>query len=161
MCADAAMELLRKRSHLAIMLNERDQARMSELVTAALAEGWTSKRLSSEIKLAFADGYGVLNDQDQTERTVPTDARAEIIAQTELNRAQTQRTLKLFRAAEITRVTWVTTRGIDVCDTCASLDGKVYGIDDVPDGGPPLHPSCSCALMAADEDVAYDGEVSR
>jgi SPP1 gp7 family putative phage head morphogenesis protein len=130
------------------LVNEREHQALFDVIDAAVADGQTPGELAGVISQTFAQGYHV----DDT-RQVPTKAWAKMVARTELNRAQTMGAMALYNAAGIEKVMFVTSQGSTVCDICEPLDGQIFDIDDVD--APPLHCNCACAIMAADEDVAY------
>lgn len=157
-----AMDALRKHiEDFTFLVNEREQEYMNSLIDQGLADGWTPKRLKSEIATAFSDGYHIMND-GKLERTIPSDSWAEMVARTELNRAQTFGAASLYSAAGIQRVEWMATGGADECPECAIADGTVQKIGDPFDGVdvpmPPAHPRCNCAISPADDDVRLSDE---
>jgi SPP1 gp7 family putative phage head morphogenesis protein len=154
-----AMDALRKHvDEFTFMVNQREQDYLNQLLDQGLSEGWTPKKLSSEIAQAFSDGYHVLapdeNGQIVVARTIPTASWSDMVARTELSRAHTMGAVALFEAAHIEKVMYVTTQGQNVCDICSEFDGQVYPLNDAPEI--PQHPNCACAYMAADEDVKYE-----
>jgi SPP1 gp7 family putative phage head morphogenesis protein len=148
-----AMDALRKHvDDFTFMVNQREQDYLNQLLDRGLSEGWTPKKLSSEIAQAFSDGYHIKTDTGEM-RVIPTDTWADTVARTELSRAQIMGTVALYEAAGIQKVMYVTTQGGNVCDICSQFDGQTYALDDAPEI--PQHPNCCCAYMAADEDVKY------
>ena len=155
-----AMEALRNRvNEFSFLVNQREQDYLNQLLDQGLSDGWTPKKLSSEIAQAFSDGYHITDASGSVVRTIPTDEWAQMVAQTELNRAQTMGAMSLYHAAGVQKVEFVTNHGSTVCDVCAGYDGEVYPINDVPEE-PPVHPRCCCALVAADEDLQVNVEAA-
>lgn len=151
----SAMEALRAHAEaFAPLVDDRENQTIVSLIDQALDDGWTPAKLASGISASFAEGYHIYDDSGALVRTVPTDSWSEMVARTELSRAQTAGALALYRDAAIEKVMYVTTQGPSVCDECAPLDGQVFAIDDLGDNTPPIHPRCCCALVAADDDVS-------
>lgn len=157
-----AMEQLRKQiDEFAFMVNGREQTVLNDTLDTALSEGWTPKKLAATIATTFSEGYHILDDAGKITRTIPTDSWSEMVARTELNRAQTMGQMALYTAAGVEKVMWVATGGADMCPECAAADGEVVEMGDAFSVGvdsPPLHPRCNCSLMAADADILGDEE---
>lgn len=148
-----AMQALRDRvSEFTTLINRREQDYLNQLLDQGLSEGWTPKRLSSEISQAFADGYHIYDDSGKLVRTVPTEAWSDMVARTELNRAQTMGAMSLYRAAGVKTVKWVTNG--TPCDICGDLEGQTFPVDEAEE--PPEHPNCNCALVADDADLQVE-----
>lgn len=147
-----AMEALRKHSdEFAFLVNQREQDYLNDLIDQALAAGRTPGELAENIARGFEDGYHITDDQGNVIRTLPSDSWSEMVARTELSRAQSLGNDALYRDVGIEKVLFATTQGANVCDECEPYDGQIFAIDDAPQ--PPLHPCCCCVLIAADEDV--------
>ena len=89
----------------------------------------------------------VVKDKDAFRRAGKTvfktaQRRATLIARTETLRAHNEGRKVFYRQVGITRVRWLIADDERTCKICRSLDGKVFGIDEVE--GPPLHPGCRC-----------------
>lgn len=92
-------------------------------------------------------------------------ARAEMIARTEVARAQTVATLDTYRENGMGGRQWLAAS--DAEEDCAALDGTVVAMDaDFADGDPPLHPNCFPAgtivtgpLVQATTERPYEGPV--
>ena len=72
--------------------------------------------------------------------------RATLIARTETLRAHNEGRKVFYREVGIAKVKWMTAHDDRLCNECASLDGKVFKMDEVP--GPPKHPNCRCTVIA-------------
>lgn len=88
--------------------------------------------------------------------------RAEMIARTEIIKAETQGQLELWRqqaeAGNIDRnlagVRWIVTPDDRLCPECSELDEVVVGLGELFPGGvegSPLHPSCRCVVALVPE----------
>lgn len=84
--------------------------------------------------------------------------RATVIARTETLRAFNQAALEQYRVAGVVRVKWLTGRDERVCDYCGPLDGKVFPIDDLPWGAPPIHPQCRCTASPSIAATKQEGD---
>lgn len=74
------------------------------------------------------------------------------LVNTENARVQTQASYDIGISSGVDQVMWSSTLDGKTADEDASLDGKVWGInEDHPE--PPLHPSCRCCLI----NVPYEG----
>jgi SPP1 gp7 family putative phage head morphogenesis protein len=145
----------------AFLVNEREQQQLYSLIDGAIADGQTIGDLAGAVKDSFAEGYHVTNSDGDVVQRIPTDSWSEMVARTELNRAQTFGQMAVYTDAGIQKVVWMSNHGATVCDDCDELDGTVVELgDDFPGAGtdgPPLHPNCCCNLLPADEDVMYPG----
>jgi len=79
--------------------------------------------------------------------------RANTIARTEIIHSYAEGTLDTFELAGMEEVTimaeWLTAGDDRVCDICASLEGKVYKVEEAR-GMLPRHPNCRCAWIPYD-----------
>lgn len=125
------------------------------LVANAIEDGSSPDELADQIMEAGAFG----------------EARAEMIARTELANAHVQGNLQGWKDSGVVESKkWLTAP--DCCDDCEELDGEVVGLDeDFPnDGGdgPPLHPRCligetviSASGVSAYSKRRFRGEIIR
>lgn len=118
----------------------RDMVRST--ATEAVRDGWSNDRLAAELKDAHAFSA----------------ERAETIARTETNRAQTEGSIAGWQASGlVSGKQW--SAAPDCCDICQELDGTIVALDeDFEDGDPPLHPNCACGLDAVLTDDMPDAE---
>ena len=148
-----------KATSFAFMVNQREQQAMFDVIDAAIAEGQTPKELAGVVADTFAEGYHITSPGTGVVKKIPTSDWSQMVARTELSRAQTAGQVALYKLAGIEKVRWVSNHGDTVCDECDEADGQVVTMGDPFDGvdtdEPPAHPNCCCALMAADEDVDY------
>lgn len=146
-----------KASSFAFMVNSREQQALFDVIDTAIAEGQTPKELAGVVADTFAEGYHITSPGTGIIKKIPTDAWSQMVARTELSRAQTAGQVALYKAAGIQKVRWVTNS--TPCDECGEADDDVENLGDpfpgVDTDEPPAHPNCCCALMAADEDVDY------
>lgn len=150
----SAMAELRKHTNaFGNLVNTREQTMLVDLIDEALAQGQTPSELSSKIQEAFSEGYHVYQD-GQLERVVASEDWSDMVARTELSRAQTMGALSLYDAAGVQQVLFATTQGASVCPECSDLDGETLDVADLDDDNtPPIHPNCCCVLIPADADL--------
>ncbi len=102
-------------------------------VTEALESGATTDELAAKL----ADSYAF------------SDTRAEMIARTEIAKADVQGSMILYRESGVVESKqWIV--GDGCCDDCQAMDRQVVGIDEeFSDGsdGPPAHPQCRCDVI--------------
>ncbi len=136
----ATLQLVHNAPPWAITESTRD--RLRELVTQAVADGWSASQLEEAVR----------------ESWIFDPARAEMIARTELAMAHQAGTLAAWRrSGVVTGKRWLVSDlhdQDDICDTNAEagvipLDASFPSGDDAP----PAHPSCECVVVA---DVADD-----
>jgi SPP1 gp7 family putative phage head morphogenesis protein len=105
-----------------------------------VSEAFTQDKPLSEVKDAIqqaleneAEGNGIFSP-----------ARAELIARTEVQRAQIGGNLAVWKKSGlIQRVRWAVSNVPPVCDECADLDGQEFDLDDNFEP-PPIHANCRC-----------------
>ena len=77
---------------------------------------------------------------------------ADAIARTDTQRFFSTVTASYFRDAGVEKVRWVSAAA--PCEECDPFKDQVYALADVPEGGPPAHHNCRCAL----EPIGGSGE---
>ena len=112
------------------------RAGIQELTAQAIDEGWSADTLAEKV--------GELGNF--------SDARAEMIARTEIIRANNQGHMVSFKEAGVERKAWSTAEDGDVCEICqGNEDQGPIPIDDDFDSGDdaaPAHPQCRCTIVA-------------
>lgn len=121
--------------HAAELVKDVDQVTMQgiqDLVTRAMEDGWSNDKLGDMIE--ESGGFA--------------ESRADMIARTETARADVQGSLAGYRRSGVVEARQWAVAQDEVCDDCVELDGKTAAIDaDFPEGDPPLHPNCRCAIL--------------
>lgn len=119
--------------------------KLVDAVTEALAEGTSVDDLSSILD-------GVLDDTTWSD----------MVATTELARAMTAASMATYREAGIPGVAWYAADDDLECTLCSeNEDTGIIGIgDDWPNGPPPVHPRCRCALGPSWISSPSDDEIS-
>jgi SPP1 gp7 family putative phage head morphogenesis protein len=95
-------------------------------------------------------GMGELGITNTLGRFVPAARRAEMIARTETIRAFHLATIQEYRNWGIYNIIvlaeWRTAGDDRVCEKCASMNGKVFTLDEI-EPMIPLHPQCRCIAL--------------
>jgi SPP1 gp7 family putative phage head morphogenesis protein len=102
---------------------------------------------------------GDLGITDTLGRFIPAARRAEILARTEIIRAHHLGTIQEYRNQGLLNIVvkaeWKTAGDDRVCTKCASLEGKVFTLDEI-EPMIPAHPNCRCiALPYVEELLKY------
>jgi SPP1 gp7 family putative phage head morphogenesis protein len=109
---------------------------IQSLVTAAIADGDSTDELAARLQGAYAF----------------SDERAEMIARTEIAKADSEGAVMGWKASEVVKAkSWLTAQDDLVSDECrANEDAGIVALDwDYGDGvtAPPQHPNCRCTLL--------------
>lgn len=121
----------------------------------------TRELLRADLTDALTEGWGTDELIDHLSETYAfSDARAEMIARTELARADVEGNLAGWRASgEVSGKRWLLSDLHDVPDECDEADAM--GVVDLDDdfggiGDPPAHPNCECDIepVLAEDDGA-------
>ena len=112
----------------------------------------TREELKALVEQAFKEGMTPAELRETTEASgVFTPSRAEMIARTEMARAQVKGALSTAQQAGAVGKEWQTSGDHDQDDECdENEDAGIIAIDDdFPSGddGPPAHPRCNCVLV--------------
>lgn len=90
-----------------------------------------------------------------------SDARADVIVNTEVANALQTSELDTYREQGIEKKRWVASDDDLVDPICADLDGEVADVDDdfsTGDDTPPAHPNCRCYVQAVLSDELEEGQ---
>ncbi len=125
------------------VIGDAARAEIQTLVEEAISEGWSADDLAGEI-----EGVGSFSE-----------ARAEMIARTEIIRANNEGHLIAFRESGVVEnKAWSTAEDGDVCPICeANEDQGPIPLDDSFESGDdaaPAHPNCRCTIVAVIQDEA-------
>lgn len=141
----------------AFLVNQREQQQIYDLIDNAIATGQTVSALADSISTSFQDGYHVTDDDGNLVRTIPSDSWSNMVARTELSRAQTAGQVAIYNTAGVQTVIWQSNHGQTVCDECSDADGAVVPLGEIFEmvgvDAPPAHPCCCCNVLPYDEDV--------
>jgi len=131
----------------------------ASIAAKAVAEGWSRVRLSnlleSALRLQIEDGdYVIING-----RNYNIESYAEMVARTEIRKAQTEAAKETCAEYGCDLVEW--SIHANPCPECAELEGQVFSLSgqDVEfpqlsaDDEPPLHPNCGHSLLATSREA--------
>jgi SPP1 gp7 family putative phage head morphogenesis protein len=130
-------------------------SQMEQQISRVLAQGFIDKDdpiLLAKKLVAVINGTGMgnLGITDTLGRYIPAMRRAEILARTEIVRAHHLAMVQEFRRWRVKGVSvmaeWRTAGDERVCISCASMEGKVFTLDEI-EGMIPLHPMCRCCII--------------
>jgi len=107
-----------------------------------------SDDMKKEVMRILSTGLleGRSNDKiarDLVERVDVSKNRAVMIARTETIRSYNQASVERYKSAGLSQWRWITAMDESACDTCISLDNKIF---DMGDEQPPEHPRCRCSV---------------
>jgi SPP1 gp7 family putative phage head morphogenesis protein len=134
---------------------------MDTLISRILAQGMIDgdgPALIARKLVAAINGTGIgdLAMTDAIGRFIPALRRAELLARTEIIRAHHLATIQEYRnwglEGIVVKGEWQTAGDDRVCDKCASLQGKIFTLDEI-EGMIPLHPLCRCIALPWIEDI--------
>lgn len=127
------------------------RGRISQVLTQGLMQGKSPAAIYKEVR-AVIDGtdMGVLGITDKIGRFIPTKARAEMIARTEIIRALHLAAVEEYRQWGVKGIVvmaeWRTAHDAKVCAKCASMEGQVFTLDEI-EYKIPAHPGCRCFIL--------------
>lgn len=106
----------------------------------------TLNRIADVLTAALDEGAGVEATARRLREVIASPVRAEMIAQTEMARAMTVATLDSYDEHGITAREWLLSTG--ACPLCVENEaaGVVALASSFPNGDPPVHPRCVCAI---------------
>ncbi|MDR6883031.1 minor capsid protein [Bacillus sp. 3255] len=108
----------------------------------------TKIRIQQLLGQGFEENLGWKEIMRQLRPQIMDNARAEMIARTELSWAYNRSAKRIYLDAGFERVKWLAVIDQRTCPNCRSRNGTVYPIDSHPDI--PGHPRCRCTLVPAD-----------
>ena len=132
-------------------------AQISRILAQGIADGDGPALLARKL-VASINGtkMGDLALTDTLGRFIPAGRRAMMLARTEIIRAHHQATIQEYRnwAVEgvIVKGEWMTAGDDRVCEKCASLQGKIFTLDEI-EPMIPLHPQCRCIALPFIEEL--------
>jgi SPP1 gp7 family putative phage head morphogenesis protein len=137
---------------------------MDSIISRILAQGMIdgdNPTLLARKLVASIDGtnLGTLGITDSIGRFIPAERRAIMLARTEVIRAFHLGAIQEYRnwglAEVFVKAEWMTAGDDRVCEHCASLEGKIFTLDEI-EPLIPYHPYCRCiALPYIEEIVKY------
>lgn len=128
---------------------DRERDGLKQLLLNAVKDGDSADEINDAIMLFFEDGIHYIGDDGAVLRTLPQDSWIDMVARTEIARAQNGGISDTYKAAGVELVEFITAEDELVCPECEDLDGTIMDVDS--DDVPPIHPSCRCTIIAHDE----------
>lgn len=132
---------------------------ISRVLAQGIAEGRNPRELAIILAKTVTGPVGGLGITDTLGRFIPAMRRAEIMARTEIIRAHHIATIQEYRNWGLEGVQvqaeWATAGDDRVCDECASLEGKVFTLEEI-ENMIPRHPQCRCIALPLD--MTSDGK---
>ena len=140
------------------------QQRAAELVTQI--EENTRDMLRDTIEQALDEGLSAADVADLIAESAGfSDYRSEMIARTEILRANNQGNLRGYKDAGVEKKEWLTAGDDLVSEECDENEAAgPIGLDEAfpsGDDAPPLHPNCRCSIAPVIEDEGADAEVEE
>jgi SPP1 gp7 family putative phage head morphogenesis protein len=134
---------------------------MDSMISRILAQGMIdgdNPTLLARKLIASIDGtdLGKLSLTDTLGRFIPAERRAMMLARTEIIRAFHLASIQEYRNWGLedvyVKAEWVTAGDDRVCEKCASLEGKIFTLDEI-EPLIPYHPYCRCIALPYIEDI--------
>jgi len=123
---------------------------ISRILAQGMIDGDGPKLLARKIAAVITGKGDTLALTDSLGRFIPAMRRAEVLARTEIIRAHHVATIQEYRSWGVVgikvRAEWQTAGDSRVCERCASLQGKIFTLDEI-EGMIPLHPQCRCIAL--------------
>jgi len=123
---------------------------ISRVLSQGMADGKNPRELARLLTKTITGPVGDLGITDTLGRFIPARRRAELLARTEIIRSHHVATINEYRHWEVegvrVRAEWQTAGDHRVCGDCASLQGKVFKLEEI-ENMIPLHPLCRCIAL--------------
>lgn len=130
---------------------------ISQILAQGMIDGDGALLLARKLVAAIdGTGLGTLGITDKLGRFIPAEVRAEMLARTEIIRAFHLATIQEYRNWGLLKIKvkgeWKTAGDDRVCSRCASLEGKLFTLDEI-EPMIPLHPQCRCIALPYIEEL--------
>jgi SPP1 gp7 family putative phage head morphogenesis protein len=123
---------------------------ISRVLSQAMLDGKHPYEIAKLLTKTISGPMGNLGITDTLGRFIPAERRAKILARTEVIRsfhlANVQEMRNWGVAGVKVKAEWQTAGDPRVCEQCASLQGKVFTLDEI-EKKIPLHPQCRCVAL--------------
>ncbi len=135
---------------------ERQKDALKSILRAGIEAGTPTRDLADQVADMF-DYVHIITKTDAglTKRTYAADTWADMVARTEIARANNAGAIDLYRKGGFERVMFLASDDERTCPECEDLDGEIAPIGgEFSDGtavGDPVHPDCRCTTVATDE----------
>ena len=126
---------------------------ISRILAQGILDGKNPREIAKLLTATISGPVGDLGITDTLGRFIPAERRAVMLARTEIIRAHHLANVTEMRNWGVegvkVKAEWQTAGDSRVCEKCASLQGKVYTLDEI-EGMLPLHPNCRCCALPLD-----------
>jgi SPP1 gp7 family putative phage head morphogenesis protein len=138
-------------------ITKQMDAQISRVLAQGMIDGDGPALIARKlISIINGDGVDKLGIRDTLGRFIPAKYRAEMLARTEIIRAHHLATIQEYRNWGVLGITvqgeWKTAGDDRVCDQCASMEGKVFTLDEI-EPMIPAHPLCRCLALPYIEEL--------
>jgi SPP1 gp7 family putative phage head morphogenesis protein len=135
---------------------DREKQSIKAELSDGINAGLPTKVIAQNILASLDHEIHYVDDSGKIVRTVPADSWAEMVARTEVARAQNAGVIEAYRAAGVERVTFIAADDERTCPVCEELDGQTFDLSEIEgsDEEIPVHPSCRCTWVSADKELA-------
>lgn len=106
---------------------------------------FTTERLARELATGVEAGESTATLRRRLTAVLGDRNRAELIARTELSRAQSAATLDVYRLNGIAGKRWLAASDAEA--DCLALNGRAWALDDDSAPSQPYHPRCRCTWV--------------
>lgn len=125
--------------------------KIAQILTQGMIDGDGARLLARKILATIeGTGAGTLGLTDKLGRFITAKNRADIIARTEIIRAFHLAAIQEYRNWGVlgirVQAEWVTAGDDRVCERCASMEGKIFTLDEI-EPLIPFHPRCRCLAL--------------
>lgn len=126
-------------------------SQMSRILSQAMIDGDGPALIARKLVAVInGDGIDKLGITDTLGRFIPANVRAEMLARTEIIRAHHLATIQEYRNWGLLNIKvkgeWSTSKDDRVCEFCASMEGRVFELDEI-ESMIPAHPQCRCIAL--------------
>jgi len=126
------------------------EQQVARVLAQGMADGENPRRLARLLTKTITGPVGDLGITDTLGRFIPARRRAELLARTEIIRSHHVATINEYRHWEVegvrVRAEWTTAGDHRVCSDCASLQGRVFKLEEI-ENMIPFHPLCRCIAL--------------
>jgi SPP1 gp7 family putative phage head morphogenesis protein len=130
---------------------------ISQILSQAMIDGDGIRLIARKLVAAIdGTGLGTLGITDKLGRFIPAERRAMMLARTEMIRAFHLAAIQEYRnwavAGVYVKAEWMTAGDDKVCEKCASMEGKIFTLDEI-EPLIPAHPMCRCVALPFDIEI--------
>lgn len=133
---------------------DREKVAVKNAILQGMDAGESVDEIAQRIRDSFDDGMHIIDEEGGVARIIPADTWAEIVARSEVARAESAGVIDTYRDAGVTQMMFVAAEDERTCPECEDLDGTIMEIDS--EDAPPVHASCRCTTIAIMEEDTGD-----